>query len=135
MGVERCVTCMYYDRKKTGADAKSGNAGQCRRSGPSLSPLNQKTYMIEGVWPTVRDDDWCGEWKALQRRVDTSRLGEVFGTPLSSPLPASPLQSRVTPQAARAALGLFSGEARATPPAPLAPMQLPDLGSNGRGND
>ena len=64
--MERCVTCMYYDRLKAGGDAKSANAGQCRRSGPTLSPINQKSYMIEGVWPTVRDDDWCGEWKALQ---------------------------------------------------------------------
>jgi hypothetical protein len=33
-----------------------------------LSPLTTKTYQIEGVWPTVRDDDWCGEWKILARR-------------------------------------------------------------------
>ena len=129
--MERCVTCMYYDRNKAGVETKTGNAGQCRRNGPSLSPINQKSYMIEGVWPTVRDDDWCGEWKALQRRVDTARIGDVFATPLSSPLPAGGMQPRVTPQAARAALGLFAQEAR-----PAAPSPLPDLGNGTvRGND
>ena len=33
-----------------------------------LHPAPGKTYQIEGVWPTVRDDDWCGEWKILPRR-------------------------------------------------------------------
>ena len=129
--MERCMTCMYYDRNKAGGDAKAGNAGECRRNGPSLSPINQKSYMIEGVWPTVRDDDWCGEWKALQRRVDTSRIGDVFGTPLTSPLPSGGAPPRVTPQAARSALGLFTQEPRSptTPP-------MPDLGTGtSRGND
>ena len=26
--------------------------------------------MIEGVWPHVRDDDWCGEFKGSSRRAD-----------------------------------------------------------------
>ena len=39
--------------------------------------------MIEGVWPTVRDDDWCGEWKLLARRVD-SRVAEALNAPLMS---------------------------------------------------
>jgi hypothetical protein len=33
-----------------------------------LSPNASKAYVVEGVWPTVRDDDWCGEWKILPRR-------------------------------------------------------------------
>ena len=27
-------------------------------------PQSAKTYVIEGIWPVVRDDDWCGEWFA-----------------------------------------------------------------------
>lgn len=127
--MERCVTCMYYDRNKAGVETKAGSAGQCRRSGPSLSPINQKSYMIEGVWPTVRDDDWCGEWKPLQKRVDTARLGDVFGTPLSSPLPLSPTQPRMTPQPARAALGMLSGDIRQATASPLSQLPLPDVGS------
>ena len=116
---------MYYDRNRKGGDAKTGNAGQCRRSGPSLSPLNQKSYMIEGVWPTVRDDDWCGEWKTLQRRVDNSRSSDVLGPPLSTPFPGSPPPlPRLSPQVARAALGAFASDAR---PASGSPMPLPSL--------
>ena len=137
--MERCVSCIYYDRAKAGIDAKLASAGQCRRSGPALSPLNQKSYMIEGVWPTVRDDDWCGEWKALQKRVDTSRLGDVLGASLSTPFPgAVPQPPRVTTQAARAALGALTGEMR--PPAsvstlPLAPLPLPTLSTGTRNGD
>ena len=125
--MERCVTCSFYDRNKNGGDAKSGNAGQCRRSGPALSPINQKSYMIEGVWPTVRDDDWCGEWKAQQRRIDTSRLNDVLTTPLSSPFPgALPPSPRISPQAARAALGALSSEPRPASVSmlPLSPLPL-----------
>ena len=127
--MERCVTCMYYDRHKAGLDAKAANAGQCRRSGPTLSPINQKSYMIEGVWPTVRDDDWCGEWKALQRRVDTSKLGDVLNTPLSTPFPGPPPQPpKITTQAARAALGAFTEMRSATVASlPLTPLPLPSL--------
>jgi hypothetical protein len=76
------MSCQYYDRKH--AKATSGGApqwGQCRRSAPRLNPVNAKSYMIEGIWPTVRDDDWCGEWKLLARRVD-SRVAEALNAPL-----------------------------------------------------
>ena len=100
--MERCTTCQFYDRQRRGSES-TANAGQCRRQAPALSPLNQKSYMIEGVWPTVRDDDWCGEWKALVRRVDPSRISDVLNTPLSSPLP--PGAPRLTPRAASLVVG------------------------------
>lgn len=136
--VERCTSCQYYDRNQRGNDAKLANAGLCRRVAPMLSPLNQKNYMIEGVWPTVRDDDWCGEWKTQQRRVDTSRINEVLNTPLSAPFAANSAQApRVTAQAARAALGALSGE----PPRiatistlPLTPLPLPNSGNGSARN-
>jgi hypothetical protein len=90
--MERCTTCQFYDRQKGNGESKTHSAGLCRRNAPQLSPLNQKSYMIEGVWPTVRGDDSCGEWKASTRRPDASRPGEVFGAPLTSPL-SSPLFS------------------------------------------
>ena len=136
--MERCVSCIYYDRAKSGGDTKTGNAGQCRRAGPTLSPINQKSYMIEGVWPTVRDDDWCGEWKAVQKRVDTSRLSEVLGAPLSSPFPgALPSAPRISTQAARAALGALTSELRpaSVSTLPLAPLPLPALGTGTREGD
>ena len=93
----RCLNCHYYDRNpSTGAGGKSANAGQCRRNAPMLSPVNPKTYMIEGVWPTVRDEDWCGEYRAGARRGETSRADALLAT-LSPAL--SPTVPRVGPAA------------------------------------
>ena len=141
--MERCTSCQYYDRNRNG-DPKAGNAGQCRRSAPMLSPINQKSYMIEGVWPTVRDDDWCGEWKALVRRVDPSRLSDVLNAPvpslpassgaMSGGLPPAPLSGAMSPrlnvQAARAALSSLGMESR---PASITP--LPNIAGTGNGDD
>jgi hypothetical protein len=115
--VERCVTCQYYDRQRRGVET-SPNAGQCRRQAPMLSPLNQKSYMIEGVWPTVRDDDWCGEWKALVRKVDPARLADALA-------PAGP--------------AALANATRIPPPPPRGPaidplMPMPGLVA-ARGND
>ena len=83
--MERCVNCQYYDRHGgNGAGGKASNAGQCRRQAPQLSPINPKTYLIEGVWPTVRDEDWCGEYRASaapQRRAEgsTQRADALLG--------------------------------------------------------
>lgn len=82
--MEKCTTCQFYDRKAAkGSAGAAPSWGQCRRSAPLLNPINAKSYMIEGIWPTVRDDDWCGEWKLLARRVD-SRVAEALNAPLMS---------------------------------------------------
>jgi hypothetical protein len=81
--VEKCVTCHYYDRRD-GGEGKGPAWGQCRRTAPLLHPVNVKSYMIEGVWPHVRDDDWCGEWKVVPRRTDT-RLAEAKPASLMTP--------------------------------------------------
>jgi len=80
--VERCLNCQYYDRHGgSGSGGKSANGGQCRRHAPMLSPNTAKNYLIEGVWPTVRDEDWCGEFKATsQRRSDTQRADALLGS-------------------------------------------------------
>ena len=72
--MDRCLNCQFYDRHGgSGAGGKSSNGGQCRRNAPMLSPNTAKNYLIEGVWPTVRDEDWCGEHKAsAQRRSESS---------------------------------------------------------------
>ena len=79
--MERCLNCQYYDRHGgSGSGGKSANGGQCRRHAPLLSPNTAKNYLIEGVWPTVRDEDWCGEFKATsQRRSDTQRADALLG--------------------------------------------------------
>lgn len=67
--MERCIGCRYYDRGKS-RNHEHGvlRRGQCRRMAPVLSPINIKGAAIEGIWPTIRDDDWCGEWQAVERR-------------------------------------------------------------------
>jgi len=63
--VSQCLNCQFYDRKsQRAADARGLQWGLCRRQAPLLNPVNQKSHAIEGVWPTVRDDDWCGQWEA-----------------------------------------------------------------------
>jgi len=87
--VDRCQHCQYYERNPSGgAGGKSPNAGLCRRHAPSLSPINPKTYLIEGIWPTVRDEDWCGEFKLAARRGDTQRADALINS-LSSVPPAN----------------------------------------------
>ena len=81
--MERCQNCQYYDRHGgTGAAGKSTNGGQCRRHAPQLSPNSAKNYLIEGVWPTVRDEDWCGEFRASaapKRESSTQRADALLG--------------------------------------------------------
>jgi hypothetical protein len=63
--VEKCLNCQFYDRRNARpTDGRSSMWGQCRRHSAHLNPLTLKSYLVEGVWPLVRDDDWCGEWKA-----------------------------------------------------------------------
>ena len=99
--MEKCQICQFYDRQNAKPnDGKVTQWGQCRRSSPMLHPINAKAYMIEGVWPFVRDDDWCGEWKLTARRPE-SRITEVSTGPLvagQTPTPASPaLPPRIAP--------------------------------------
>jgi hypothetical protein len=83
--MERCVSCHYYDRHNAkSGEGKSAHTGQCRRTSPLLNPINMKSYMIEGIWPTVRDDDWCGEWKSLVRHVAPAMAHE----PINPEVPA-----------------------------------------------
>ena len=86
--MEKCRSCQFFDRNNAVAkDSKSTQWGQCRRGAPSLSPLNQKPHMIEGVWPHVRDDDWCGEFKGLGKRLE-AQLSELMNDPIMSALGA-----------------------------------------------
>lgn len=63
--MEKCLNCQFYDRRNArSTDGRSTMWGQCRGHSPHLNPLSAKSYHVEGVWPLVRDDDWCGEWRA-----------------------------------------------------------------------
>jgi hypothetical protein len=63
--MEKCLNCQFYDRRNARpTDGRAIMWGQCRRHSPHLSPSTAKGYMVEGVWPLIRDDDWCGEWRS-----------------------------------------------------------------------
>jgi hypothetical protein len=84
--VEKCVNCQFYDRRSGGpTDGRAAMWGQCRRHSPHLNPLSAKSYLVEGVWPLIRDDDWCGEWRAttqtsISRMRFTPRADELATT-------------------------------------------------------
>ena len=94
--MQKCVACQYYDRNAADTEEKGVRWGQCRRTGPIVHPLSAKTYMIEGVWPHVRDDDWCGEWAAGARRPDsaaTTAMSSLMqsGAAAARPVSATPM--------------------------------------------
>jgi hypothetical protein len=87
--VEKCLACQHYDRNDAQSDDKGIRWGKCRRAGPIIHPLSAKAYMIEGIWPHVRDDDWCGEWVA-SKRVSEARAAEARTSLLMAPSPVRP---------------------------------------------
>ena len=111
--MEKCVSCQFYDRKagKQAADSRATQWGQCRRTAPMLNPVNAKSYMIEGVWPHVRDDDWCGEWKLAARRSDSRAPDSVSAGPLLPIKGATRFGSRPTTASAASAGGSPFGSA------------------------
>ena len=75
VSVEKCINCRFYDRRHAKPlDGKAPLWGQCRRHAPQLNPnpINAKSYLVEGIWPLVRDDDWCGEWKVIVHITEDS---------------------------------------------------------------
>ncbi|MCC7038747.1 MAG: hypothetical protein IT516_00380 [Burkholderiales bacterium] len=95
--MEKCVGCHFYDRDHGQATTGGIRWGQCRRSAPRLHPVNQKSFMIEGVWPHVRDDDWCGEWKAAIPRTEGRPPADRLGAMLSSGAPPATLHAGMRP--------------------------------------
>ena len=112
--MRKCVACQYYDRSESrSAQDSTQRWGQCRRGVPMLNPTSAKGYMVEGLWPQVRDDDWCGEWVATERNEPQVKHpleslmqggGPAVRAPLMTPLPGSrPGSSFAVPTAGSAA--------------------------------
>ena len=95
--MRKCVACQYFDRSESRSTQDSAQRrGQCRRGMPVLNLSTAKGYVVEGVWPHVREDDWCGEWLASERiepqvkRPLESLLqagGSAVRAPLMTPVP------------------------------------------------
>ena len=105
--MEKCVGCQYYDRNEAQVEDKGVRWGKCRRGVPIVHPVSAKAYMVEGIWPHVRDDDWCGEWVAMKRRPDVAApdvrnlmVQPTAPTPIrTAGLPAGSLMVPVAPVA------------------------------------
>jgi hypothetical protein len=98
--LEKCVACQFYDRNDTHAQDKGVRWGKCRRTGPVVHPVNAKAYMVEGVWPHVRDDDWCGEWTPPKRKgesVSTDPRQLLMQGPAAPARPGAIAASLMTP--------------------------------------
>lgn len=103
--MEKCVACQYYDRNEAHVEDKGVRWGKCRRGVPIVHPVSAKAYMVEGIWPHVRDDDWCGEWAARHKSdapIPDARNLMMQTTP--SPIrtagrPAGSLMTPLTPVA------------------------------------
>jgi hypothetical protein len=80
--VEKCLNCQFYDRRNARpTDGRAAMWGHCRRHSPHLNPLSAKSYLVEGVWPLIRDDDWCGEWRATtQASMSRSQFTDELST-------------------------------------------------------
>ena len=104
--VEKCINCRFYDRRHARPlDGKAPLWGQCRRQAPQLNPnpINAKAYIVEGIWPLVRDDDWCGEWKIILRAEEW--LPDAPAATSEELPPIHAREQRPEPARAEAALG------------------------------
>ena len=127
--MDKCIGCCFYDRQNgSNTDSRGVSWGQCRRTAPALHPINQKSFMIEGVWPHVRDDDWCGEFKAasMARRAEARPVEAIGPGPL---LPISTGASFGQQRTASVSALPQSGVPRELP------SSIGSLTSTGRGGD
>ena len=107
--MEKCLNCQFYDRRNARpTDGKATMWGQCRRHSPHLNPATAKSYHVEGVWPLVRDDDWCGEWKILTRMLE--ELTPEPAAPAAEDAAGSPSRGRTAPATASAAVTVAAGD-------------------------
>jgi len=102
--LEKCVACQFYDRHDAELEDNGVRWGKCRRTGPIVHPVSAKTYMVEGIWPHVRDDDWCGDWVAMKRKLEgpstdpRNLLMQSAATPIrTSTVPAGSLMTPAAP--------------------------------------
>src|SRR5690242_5759502 len=95
--LEKCVACQHYDRDDAQASDKGTRWGKCRRNGPIIHPLSAKAYMVEGIWPHVRDDDWCGEWTTSKRASDPRAAEPRTSLLMAAPAAASAVRTSTLP--------------------------------------
>ncbi len=59
----QCKTCMFYDKRPLPSIAgKDDSRGLCRRYAPTVH-TGMTTRNPGFFWPSVREEDSCGEWQ------------------------------------------------------------------------
>ena len=53
-----CQSCTYFEVQKTSDDRLAPNLGLCRAN----PPISVATKHPIGIWPTVKESDWCGKY-------------------------------------------------------------------------
>ena len=114
--MEKCVGCQFYDRNDDHVEDKGVRWGKCRRGVPIVHPVAAKAYMVEGIWPHVRDDDWCGEWKVAGRRTD-ARVADLVNRGITATAATPAMRPAVAPASS------------------TSPMAALAIGAAARGND
>lgn len=120
--MKKCVACQFYDRNDLDTQENGVRWGKCRRTGPIVHPLSAKSYLVEGVWPNVRDDDWCGEWVLGNRGPDSTAIAAMNSLMMQS-AQAAP---RVSPAALPAMAATTTAAATAARPAIATPNASTD---------
>jgi hypothetical protein len=73
-----CSTCAFKER--------DGKLLRCHRNPPSVTPVVEsvaggfRVAAEVAVWPAVKEDQWCGEYRAFQRSAIIVNDEEALGT-------------------------------------------------------
>lgn len=55
-----CSQCAFFEDHHANTAAKLDDAGLCRFN----PPVTQPSADARGLWPVVKEDDWCGHFRA-----------------------------------------------------------------------
>ena len=125
--MKKCVACQFYDRNDLETQENGVRWGKCRRSGPIVHPLSAKSYLVEGVWPSVRDDDWCGKWVLANRGPDATAIAAMNSLMMQSAQAAPRVSPAALPAmaATTATAATLPTAARPATATPIGPTDAP----------
>lgn len=69
-----CSNCRYGREEARGsvfASDRGAGWGSCRRNAPLVVavPSPERTAFLQGAFPRVQADDWCGEYQGRNARI------------------------------------------------------------------
>ena len=63
-----CATCCFWRPDRQGE--QGAGWGQCRRMPPTMPPIENDKLVHVGLWPSTKESEWCGEWRAAAGKGD-----------------------------------------------------------------